>query len=78
MIDINYQRYETLRFVVKYGKVLAICGAFIVAAGGIYLAYNQQSILIGIISIVLAAIVYGLLAVLTELVSVISDMLLPK
>jgi len=77
-IKTNYEGYEMLRFVVRYGKIVSVIFALAVVGTSLFVAWDSQSVFLAPAGVAVGIVVYGLLRLLTEVVMVISDMLLPK
>jgi hypothetical protein len=70
--------YPTLHFVVRWGRLIAIALACLVAAAGLWAVASGGGLLWGLLGLGAAAIGYGLLMSYVELVKLVMDMLLPK
>jgi hypothetical protein len=70
--------YPTLHFVVRWGRLIAVALACLVAAAGLWAAASGGGLLWGLLGLGAAAIGYGLLMSYVELVKLVMDMLLPK
>ena len=70
--------YPMLHFLVRWGQVLAVALACLIAAAGIWATLSSGNLLWAGLGIGAAAIGYGLLLSYVELVKLVMDMLLPK
>jgi len=70
--------YPTLQWLVRNGTRVPLAGAALVAAGAFALAYAWGSALAAAVGIVVAACAYVGLRLAVELVTLITDMLMPK
>ena len=77
-IALNIKSYPMLDLVVKYGKkfINILCGTLIIL--GVYSGMQFHNILISSILILISVVVFIVGKVLTELVILVTDMLLPK
>jgi hypothetical protein len=70
--------YPMLHILVRWGRVIAVALACLVAAAGIWAALTSGNYLWGLLGLGAGAIGYGLLLSYVELVKLVMDMLLPK
>ena len=71
-------RYPALRLLTKHGQVISGISAIITLVFTLWAAYVSWSPLIVSIGVVLAAVIYGAIRSFCELVTLVTDMLLPK
>jgi hypothetical protein len=77
-ITLNFKSYPMLDLVVKYGKIIINILCLILLLLGVFSGIYFQNILIASILIIIFIAVYIIGHVLTELVILVTDMLLPK
>jgi hypothetical protein len=76
--DHEAPKYPMLKLVVRYGNIASAGLAVVVFGIFVAIAVAINSIAIGLIGIAAAALAYVLIRILVELVSLITDMLLPQ
>ena len=77
-ISLNIPRYPMLRALVRYGGWLPSVSAIAVLLAGVAVAVRLESVTIGVTGLVAAALMYAIMRTTVELVTLITDMLLPK
>jgi hypothetical protein len=77
-ITLNFKSYPMLDLVVKYGKKFINVLCLIFLALGIFSGLQFENILIESLLIIISIVVFIVGQVLTELVILVTDMLLPK
>ncbi|MEI7737170.1 MAG: hypothetical protein WCJ99_00440 [Betaproteobacteria bacterium] len=77
-ITLNFKSYPMLDLVVKYGKKFINVLCLILLLLGIFSGIHFENILIASLLIIISIAVFIVGQVLTELVILVTDMLLPK
>ena len=71
-------RYPALRLLTKYGERIAVGAAIIMLILTLWAAWASWSPLMAVVGMLVAAGVYGAVRSFSELVTLVTDMLLPK
>jgi hypothetical protein len=77
-ITLNIPRYPMLRALVRYGAWLPAVAAFAVVAAGIAVAVHIESTAITVAGVAAGLLVFAVVRTTVELVTLVTDMLLPK
>lgn len=70
--------YPFIRFVCRYGRVLALCSALLGLLLSALLAYHAQSYTLFLVGGILSALMGALARLVSEIVEVVADALLPR
>lgn len=72
------KKYSAIEFVVQRGRVLALLVGALAVLIGVALAFSQQAWSPAIVGVALGVAIWGALRLLSEIVDVISETLLPR
>jgi hypothetical protein len=77
-LSLNIPRYPMLRGVVRHGGWLSIVAAVVVLAVTLAAAVRSQSVVVGAVGVLASTAVFVIGRLVVELVTLVTDMLLPK